>query len=37
MRIVAPLPVLLFAGVISDTLGSKTIMYLLAVTVVGFS
>jgi len=31
------LPVLLFAGVIGDTLGIETVMYLLAAAVLGFS
>ncbi len=31
------IPVLLFAGVIADTLGIETVMYLLAVAILGFS
>ena len=30
------IPVLLFAGVIADTLGIETVMYLLAAAVLGF-
>jgi sugar phosphate permease len=31
------IPVLLFAGVIADTLGIETVMYLLAATILGLS
>ena len=31
------IPVLLFAGVIADTLGIETVMYLLAAAILGFS
>jgi len=31
------LPVLLFAGVIGDTLGIETVMYLLAAAILAFS
>ena len=31
------IPVLLFAGVIGDTLGVETVMYLLAAAMLGFS
>jgi len=31
------LPVLLFAGVIADTLGVETVMYVLAAGILGFS
>ncbi len=31
------LPVLLFAGVIADTLGVETVMYVLAAAILGFS
>jgi hypothetical protein len=31
------IPVLLFAGVIGDTLGIETVMYLLAAAILGFS
>ena len=30
------IPVLLFAGVIADTVGIETVMYLLAAAVLGF-
>jgi predicted MFS family arabinose efflux permease len=31
------IPILLFAGVIGDTLGIETVMYLLAAAILGFS